>query len=60
MLTDLAEGEGFEPSVTLLPHLFSRQASSTTPAPFRTAILTDWAGKWGAPAKGLVLIAVIW
>ena len=41
MVTDLAEGEGFEPSVPLPTHLFSRQASSTTPAPFRTAILTD-------------------
>jgi site-specific DNA recombinase len=29
----LAEREGFEPSVHICAHLFSRQASSTTPAP---------------------------
>ena len=29
----LAEREGFEPSVHVNAHLFSRQASSTTPAP---------------------------
>ena len=32
----LAEREGFEPSVHVNAHLFSRQASSTTPAPLRT------------------------
>ena len=32
---DLAEREGFEPSEPLPVHLFSRQASSTTPASLR-------------------------
>ena len=35
----LAEREGFEPSEPLRAHLFSRQASSTTPAPLRTECL---------------------
>src|SRR5271156_6242341 len=30
-----AEREGFEPSVALLPHRFSRPARSATPAPLR-------------------------
>ena len=34
----LAEREGFEPSVPVKAHLFSRQASSTTPAPLRTLV----------------------
>lgn len=38
-LTQLAEGEGFEPSEPKRAHLFSRQASSTTPAPFRVRLL---------------------
>src|SRR5262245_24542011 len=32
---DKAEREGFEPSVGLLPHRFSRPARSATPAPLR-------------------------
>ncbi len=40
-----AEREGFEPSVILLPHRFSRPARSATPAPLRnpaTAIPSGW------------------
>ena len=33
----LAEGEGFEPSMTLPPYTLSRRASSTTPAPLLVA-----------------------
>jgi Na+/proline symporter len=32
----MAEREGFEPSVPIKAHLFSRQASSTTPAPLQS------------------------
>src|SRR5258708_4071791 len=34
-----AEREGFEPSVALLPHRFSRPARSTTPASLRGQII---------------------
>ena len=35
----LAEREGFEPSEPVRAHLFSRQASSTTPAPLRNCFI---------------------
>jgi hypothetical protein len=45
----MAEREGFEPSEPLRAHLFSRQASSTTPASLRTrAILAGLCGNVGA------------
>ncbi len=37
-LHNLAEGEGFEPSVTLLLHWFSRPAPSTARTPFLTEL----------------------
>ncbi len=56
----LAEGEGFEPSMTLPPYTLSRRASSTTPAPLLVApyIITSFclpakasAYDYGAPLK---------
>ena len=36
---DVAEGEGFEPSMALRPFRFSRPADSTTLAPFRGCLM---------------------
>ena len=41
----MAEREGFEPSEPLPAHLFSRQASSTTPAPLRDSLLYSNRGR---------------